>query len=914
LGGDVVYYLVCNNNDPDNFGERKDLEIEIPDFAHDRTLGLSITYRASCDPNNEIKVATSLHSDNSPDGELNKKMKRWVTELTRDNPSGFIDNYVEQVNRLKTALKEKASKEVGLRLDVRISQTQAPHLVFSKPEAFNIAENNRLVIEIVDIANTRKLGIALAYRAGYEAEDRDKATQALSSGRPIKEEIEQRIKRWVNDFTRNAPREFIDNYRSKVRDLQKKLQERAKEETGLRLELSITLEKQPESFKIGPAEITVYVKDSDTALDLKFETELLVANEVQATSSQWGTLPLTKLVKDEIKNYLLKEITISQFFYELKDTVRNNLVNHLNSILVDKGRQIGYLSLESKAISSSSIPKELIEIQHTVQCKVQNYSGFIAVENTLQMLPQDVRRYVSAQSPNLQTWVENKLEKIIKPLLLEKKYIELLKDFQRESEDIRQKMKEEAKSIGYAVEHIVSLPRLEHHKLKDSFEIADENQEFRTNTAVVTVKLSTIVNAKVEDFSKIEDYLNSGVDEIIEEMRKLINSTTKEVLLKIDPQRFYLHFYVAETTQEKSVEQELKDRITEALKERFGLKINSVVPIPEQTEIMEYMQRIMGMPGTFESEVTSTNGGESVKFTGDFLISGIEKDRWSRFESRFLGMQQSRQELRQELTSLKEEHANIISIGDIGPSNSELQRIRDRITSIEGQLFGIQEIKKCIEDSILDNLFATIDSQALQYLDERNKLAIALKIQEWAKASVSEKYGLTIKITGLRRTETEEEKARAQLRQATTQANLEQSLKQIEESAKQSQLKLEAKTKHRENQMQISLKMYEDKSALLQELNQKRQKLRLIGDKISQEELKDVEEQIKILESEMIDSSLEDDDDAINLNLLKPQASRKTSFLDEMKRRELPPSQPNPSSQSIIDVSDSQNEDVWHSK
>jgi type I site-specific restriction-modification system R (restriction) subunit len=158
------------------------------------------------------------------------------------------------------------------------------------------------------------------------------------------------------------------------------------------------------------------------------------------------------------------------------------------------------------------------------------------------------------------------------------------------------------------------------------------------------------------------------------------------------------------------------------------------------------------MPGTFESEVTSTNGGESVKFAGDFLISGIEKDRWSRFESRFLGMQHLRQELRQELTSLKEEHASIINIiGDIGTSNSGLQQIRDRITSIEEQFFSIQEIKECIEDSISNYLFATIatiDSQALQDLDKRNRLE--QKIEEWAKASVSKKYGLTIEISRMR--------------------------------------------------------------------------------------------------------------------------------------------------------------------
>ena len=776
-GQNIVYYLVSNTNDASNVAERKDLPIEVTDFAKDRKLRISIAYRASCPAGKEQQVALALCGDDSPGDELDKRIKRWLAELTDERASEFIDNYYSQVESLQTSLKGITKKEVGLKIDFRLSLDQ---------------------------------------------------------------------------------------------------------------------EKQLEPVKIGPTEITVYVSDSDDALDLQLQTELIVDNPVKAISnleSGW-LISLVKLTKEEIKKYLLERTTISQFYYELKDTLRNGLVSQLDSVLRDKGRRVGYLYLNSKIISSSPVPKELVEIQFAVHCKVQKYAGLVSVENTLQILPQDVRRYISAQSPNLQAWVENKLERIIKPLLLEKKYVDVLLDFQKESQKIKQAMQTEAESIGYAVQHIVSLPKLEHSIIKEKLEITDESQEFSTNVAGVKVSLSSAVSAKFENLEKVEDYFNQTVDELKKLMRETVDSTTREILRTIDPERFYMRFYEPQkdangSSREISVEQELKLGIHTALEERFGAKILRVVPIPEQTDIIDYLRRLMGMVGSFKCEVPSLTGGEPVSFQGDFKISGIEQGSWYIFQSAFQSMRESQQELLQEFEALKKQYSEVISLGDVEDSREELDEISQRIRTIENEIFGMDDIKRSIEKSFNAKL-TTADSELLRYTDLKLLSVMERYINQWGRESVVEQYGLEITVRNLYRTRTKQKQYLSDAQQQLENAKVDEALAQVE-----------ARKEQRQKQLEMSSIRNEAQSDQLKKLYDLRAKFITDSDADS-DELEHLNQQINRLEKEVLSPSL--DEASNSLNILTPKRDKGKSILGFEEQMSLPSSPNNLGSDSISDT------------
>ena len=818
-----------------------------------------------------------------------------------------LDNIVRKVEKSEAVgkIKTKSSSEMILIVDKQKKiflqnppflggQNIAYYLISNTNNPSNFAHRKDLVFSVVDFVGSRELYISIDYRVTCPSVDsvgsnEKKVVFSLCGDDSPGNELDKKIKNWVAEFTNEQAGEFINDYSNQVQALQASLRRNALEQVGLDIKFRFSLrdEGKLEPVKIGPTEITVYVCDSDNALELQLQTELVIDDAAKAASNLaagWLVL-LVNQIKEEIKKYFLENVTINQFFYELKDTVRNGLVHHLNKLLGKKGRRVGYLSLDSQAISSTSVPRELVELQHSVECKVQRYAGLVTVENTLQMIPQDSRRYVSAQSPSLKAWAENKLEKIIKPLLLGKKYIDILLNFQAESNEIKRAMQIEAESIGYAIQHIVSLPKLEHSALRENLEIKDDsNKNFSTNAASIKVKLSTTANIKFDDLSKIENYLmktdeknqlvSRSVEEIKGLLREAIHSKTGEILRTIEPERFYMGFYVS-TTEGKSVEVELTDAITSTLKERFGANIIRVVPVPEQTDIIDYLQRLMGIIGSFECEIPSLSGGEPVIFQGDFKILGIERGSWYTFQSAFQSMRESQQELLNELQALKSQHAEVVSLGDVEDSREELDEISHRIRSIEREIFGIDDIRKSIEKSINARL-ATADSQNLRYADINMLSSIEKYINKVARESVVEQYGLEIKIRNLYRNRTQQEERLFEARKQLEAERVDEALAQIED-----------KRKERENLQKMTSRRRQALLSELDKLYEQRSKFILDSD-IDSEELSHLNSQIDRLEIEISVPSLERV--GSELSLLEPKRDAKGSLSFESQMNLLPES------------------------
>jgi hypothetical protein len=924
FGGNLSYYVV--SNDPSTFSDPRELEVEVTDFANDRKLGLSVTYRASYEADkssNEEKIVKALYNNNSLEAELDKKIERWVIEFSRDRIADFIDNYFDEIKKLQNYLQTKAKNEVGLRLELRISPIQtedAPNLVFSNRDASNIAEHSGLIIEVKDIANNRRLDISIAYRASYDPLDREKVAQQLfTTGKPLKDEIDKKLKYWVNAHLRGSEGEFIDLYLERVTKLEQDLVNIARAETGIQLDLNITLNKQVKTIIIPSRENKVRVSDSDEELDLTIQTELLVIDPIKASyldingDIKWGEIQLVNLLMFEIKKYLQENTKVTEFYYELKDKVRNNLVNYLNKKLADKGRKISYLHLDSKIANSSPAPQELIEIQYLVECKVQNYPKLIPVENTLQMLPQDVKRYISAQSPNLPVWVESKLEKIIKPLLLAKKYIDILSEFETVSNQIRQEMGKEAESIGYKIEHIVSIPRLAHLDLKTDFEIQNKNEEFSTNAANIKVKLTTIVNARFDDFKGVEQYLDRDVNKIKEEMQKVVNAATREVLHQILPESFYMYFYSGTTGKGESVEEKLQERIATALTNRFGVVVIGVTPKTEETNIIEYLQKLIGITDNkFECTIDSTTGAESATLNGSFKIVRIEDGYWNTFQSVFLSTQQSQQRLWNELKGLNIKHSELLAEGDIQNNRVEIDRIDERIKDIENEIFGLDKIRNCIQESIATNLFGIFDSPTLQYASPEDRNAISQEMNNWASKSVRNQYGLEISLFNIRRSQTNVEKYAQRVTQAKIEATFTQSINQIEECRKQDQIKMEAQTIKIQKQLSMSSNIYDDKENRLKALRDTRTNFEITD--ADKEDLEVVEKKIKTLEEEIDNLAIPGDQgELIDLNLLKLKQSKPSSFLEAKKQKSLPSDINNQDSESKgnTEIKDIDDRDDW---
>ena len=481
-----------------------------------------------------------------------------------------------------------------------------------------------------------------------------------------------------------------------------------------------------------------------------------------------------------------------------------------------------------------------IQIECKVDCRVQHYLNLISVDNTLQMLLKDDRQYKSEKSPNLQDWAKSTLNKIIKPLLLGKRYIDILTDFSKEAEKIQEELQHDAESIGYRIEHIISIPRLEHSKLKETFKLVVRNEKYSINAASIAVALEAKIAVKFETFDRLAMIFSQGktADEILVLMRITVDDFIGEILRTIDLERFYMRFYEPEKDEkgyslEKSVQQELKETIQTLLEDCFGAKVEKIVPVPIQTDIVHHLQRLMGMIGTFTFQALSPTQSKCIQFQGDFKIHGIEPGNWHTFQYSFQFMRHSQEQLLEELWALKEQYSRLINSGDVIDNREELQEIIKRIREIEDKTCGINDIKKSIERSINAKLMTT-DNEFLRYPDIQLLSTMERHINQWARESVIEQYGLKVSIRHLSCIRTKE---------------------------LQRQLKIDSR---RDESRQKELdKLYELRTQLIADAD------------VAADEREYLNKQIERLEQEALTPSLED------LNLLEPKRLQGKHVLPE---------------------------------
>lgn len=639
------------------------------------------------------------------------------------------------------------------------------YLVRNTNDPSNIAERQANSYYLTYFVTGEKLGISITYWASCDPGKEDKVVEALCRGTTLGEALDQKIGKWIAHFTKNDAAVFLDNYEAQLAQLRESVKIKVKEDVGINIELRLAFEKeaQLESFAIPSFPMEVNVSDCDDTLELQIQTALIVdpKNKVKAIfndvkdARKWPEL--VKRFKSEVENYLLHNITIDQFSYELKDTVRDQLVSHLDSILINYGRKVGYLSLSTNAVASA---RQLVPVKCKVECEVQKYSDPISVETTILMLPFNTARYKPNEGLKLQEWVESELEKIIKPLMLKKKYIDVLCNFEDVAEEIKKQMQYEAKSIGYAVNQIVSIPNLEHLELKDNFDIAVNEKTFFTNDANVEVILSVSATAKISDFTKIQDYLKPKAD-IKKLMEQTIYGEMSKFLNNISPERYYMRFYNRGEDEngqqeEASVQQELINAIKQELKERFSSDVTRITANTHDTGIAKHFKKLYRIIGSFEVQVSSlADVEEPVTFIGNFQVQGVEQNSWYTFQSK------------------KPE---------------------------------VEDIKKSIESSLGSRLSA-FSKEQMAYADLEYLLLIEALINKLATECVVEHFGLNIKITNLSRTRTEQEKWLAVEKKAQLEAER-QSRGQIlaalpEIARKKIESKLAELAKLREKRLQL---------------------------------------------------------------------------------------------------------------
>ncbi len=499
-----------------------------------------------------------------------------------------------------------------------------------------------------DFSTDQAITINIKYEVKCRTGSEETIVKALYKGTSPDVVLNELIETWVTDFTgdkKNTGGNPVLNFFSYRERLKRTLTEKILKKVGLEAEFALTLKNESELkiHQLKTEYFPVRVKDYSNELKIKLDIGMGIhrENRIHAVLNSTKIPELEQILKETIYHFILEEVTLHQYLYALNTSVKSRLSRALDTELNKKGRRISWLNLETD--ETAEIPEQSRRIHHTTKCDIKDYSKKVEINHKLLMQLEDIGKYKSVtHSGDREEYIKKKLAAITQSILFDKKYIEILLDFDGDEEKqeilnkIKEGMQEYLASIGYTVKHLIVEPDVEPLKFKrDGFRVEIEGAEFATLDSRVKIKLNIAASGKLKDLKKISKYITPEKD-LKKEIKHVIREETRRIMHGIDPEDFYMPRAPHDDTVAMRLVTNLKDKLNAV----FHTEDVLVTIKTAETELINRLEKLKTeSPYTFETTIFPQRGAgkqESVKIEVEFLIRGVSKGGWYAFISRNL--------------------------------------------------------------------------------------------------------------------------------------------------------------------------------------------------------------------------------------------------------------------------------------
>ena len=477
----------------------------------------------------------------------------------------------------------------------------------------------------------------LAYAATCQPGNEGRVVKALAKGPNPTQALESRIIGWIRDFERDREADgidFLDNF-AELRDrLTRHIVMSARDAVGLRLQVQLSLEpeKKLDAVAVKSAPFTVRISDCEREISLTFKADLAVdpARRMAAVLRHAKIEGLEELMRNAIRRFMHREVTLHQACYRLKELARERLVPHLNEVLAPEGRAIEFFMIDP--VETPPLPNEHLTIDPVVKCRIRDCAKPVPIGHHLRMTLEDLARFIAAQCGDPEEWMNRQIVRATENVLFGENYAALILNFQ--AEKIEELIKAEATRIGYSVQYYTVLPDLEPLTLRaEGFSIETE-QRLITRDVRVKVGLGLIVSGRIPDLKRIEHYLKPQIS-IKAELEKHAVEVARKVLHATTPERFYMNFFSSEVDQSPTVDKELQEKIAERLQEYFGAEDIVVLPKMLESQLTDRFQQLRrGVREIVFDVYPLANSGRQVpvQFRLSYQIKAVHADGWSTFQ------------------------------------------------------------------------------------------------------------------------------------------------------------------------------------------------------------------------------------------------------------------------------------------
>jgi hypothetical protein len=458
--------------------------------------------------------------------------------------------------------------------------------------------------------------------------------------------------RWLREFI--APGDegrFIDSYGAARAPLETHLARRASAQTGLELRPRVSLSAEnavPREITVGPIDIGVRLQDYKQQQSLTVEAGLALdeRNYVKAYVFREGQDSPEELFKRHLREYFDAHVTFQQFSQGLQyPNFKQPLLHALSAALTQVGRRVSFINFSASEDEEKTAkpPREFVAVTYPHSHNIPGRAQPVVIHNTVQLYCENSVAFLASgvQDPEVEAWVKDKLNVILKRHLIGKNYVDLLLRFAPLEQSIKRELSARAAVIGYKVDHLVSIPNLkEIDELTNPFDLSFDDT-FETKLDKFEVQLKFDFKLCIPNLQSVEKYLNRDAD-VKEAIKGVVLSETRQILRNIHPERFYLHFNhpnedAPDVAERAAVKDLLNGKIEECLRREFGAEIFGLTTRAGRTDLTERYNQLCFVIREFSVSIEPTDpqGTESLTLTGNFEVRGVYPDSkgWLRFST-----------------------------------------------------------------------------------------------------------------------------------------------------------------------------------------------------------------------------------------------------------------------------------------
>jgi hypothetical protein len=450
---------------------------------------------------------------------------------------------------------------------------------------------------------------------------------------------------------------FVQNFTGSCRAFREQLGEELKSRFGL---LLIDLRVLPgehalEARRVGPIVLQIRPRDVPITLDIELETTLNVDQRqlVLAHAKESELDGLAQYIVSAARE-LLMHLELHDLYTNLNGSVRERFLTTVAAVAAQHGRELSGTALRCQFERHEILRNVSRSLEHHVVFPYENpaHPSPIHIKASLNMKLVNVALLVQAGVTSLRDWIEETVRRVSNDLLFKLSYDEFCQLLETKKKDLEARMKAEARTIGYEVEHFYTLTDHQIDELLRGVELEELKNEFVLKSAKqlkVEVKISLKVRVLAEHLTRVMDRVVRNED-LKQAMRSCVWNATASYMRKLTPEDFYVYFEQPPEGKEYSHVQLMAEAIQSELLQRFGAEITEFVVTPLETAVTNLFDRLRKEPGEVKFEV-QPQAHPVVRFSLAFSVENVLSDRWETFQAKTPELSGVGEEIKKQLSS-----------------------------------------------------------------------------------------------------------------------------------------------------------------------------------------------------------------------------------------------------------------------